>query len=124
MRIFPQFSARWGAVWATWTGTLKPTPLSRTYEVQIRYRLGASPKVDVLSPPLERLSDGTPIPHVYPGNRPCLYLPHSGEWTSCMFIADTIVPWIVLWLYYYEIWRVTGEWLGEGIHPDRKAEEA
>ena len=32
-----------------------------------------------------------------------------------MKIATSIVSWLVLWLYYYEIWRVTGEWLGGGI---------
>jgi hypothetical protein len=34
-----------------------------------------------------------------------------------MRIADTIVPWLILWLFYYEIWHVTGEWKGGGVHP-------
>lgn len=34
-----------------------------------------------------------------------------------MLIADTYIPWAIEWLYYYEIWLVTGEWCGGGIHP-------
>ena len=30
---------------------------------------------------------------------------------------ETIVPWASLWLYYYEVWHATGEWLGGGEHP-------
>jgi len=35
-------------------------------------------------------------------------------------ISNNIMPWISEWLYYYEIWPVTGEWYGGGIHPGRK----
>ena len=45
----------------------------------------------------------------------CLYYPKKHEWNKYMFISETIVPWALSWLYYYEIWRVTGEWLGGGI---------
>jgi len=29
-----------------------------------------------------------------------------------MIIAITILPWASLWLLYYEIWLLTGEWCG------------
>lgn len=48
----------------------------------------------------------------------CLYLPNSGEWTPEMPIAVTIVPWASVWLYFYEFWYATGEWLGGGVEPD------
>jgi hypothetical protein len=32
-----------------------------------------------------------------------------------MKIATTIIPWLSLWLYYYEVWHATGEWMGGGI---------
>jgi hypothetical protein len=35
-----------------------------------------------------------------------------------MKISDTIVPWAVLWLYYFEDWLATDEWKGGGKHPD------
>ena len=65
------------------------------------------------------------IPHTYERNyidknkqivRLCLYYPKYGEWKNYMYIADTIIPWTIEWLYYYEMWRITGEWLGGGIH--------
>ena len=55
---------------------------------------------------------------MYEQDRLCLYLPGTGEWTSDKPIALTIVPWTSLWLYFYEVWRATGEWLGGGIEPD------
>lgn len=119
----PQLKPSWRGTRATWTGLLQPSAASGEYRVRVDYRLGDSPKVSVLSPPLRRREDGGPIPHVYPGNRPCLYLPRSGEWDPNMFIAETIVPWTALWLLYYEGWLATGEWLGGGQHPDPKLEE-
>ncbi|MGH8092034.1 MAG: hypothetical protein ACREIF_00990 [Chthoniobacterales bacterium] len=35
-----------------------------------------------------------------------------------MRLADTIVPWTSRWLYFYEIWLATGEWMGGGIPHD------
>ena len=34
-----------------------------------------------------------------------------------MLIAETIVPWASEWLFYYEIWKGTGEWYGGGDWP-------
>jgi len=61
------------------------------------------------------------VPHTYIGDCLCLYYPDYDEWTSAMYIAETIVPWISLWLMYYEAWLATGEWLGGGIkHESRE----
>jgi hypothetical protein len=27
------------------------------------------------------------------------------------------VPWLLLWLSFYELWLITGEWHGGGVHP-------
>jgi len=41
-----------------------------------------------------------------------------------MLLADTIVPWLMSWLFFYEIWHAIGEWLGGGVeHSARKNEE-
>jgi hypothetical protein len=56
---------------------------------------------------------------MYDQERLCLYRPHRREWTPAMMIANTIIPWISEWLYFYELWLVTGEWLGGGEHPSR-----
>ena len=36
---------------------------------------------------------------------------HTG-YSGDMLLAKVIVPWIALWLYYYEVWHATGSWLG------------
>jgi hypothetical protein len=42
-------------------------------------------------------------------------LPGSGEWTNRKLIATTIIPWLMLWLLYYELWHATGIWQGGGV---------
>jgi hypothetical protein len=39
------------------------------------------------------------------------------EWEPTLLLSRTVVPWAVLWFYYFEIWLVTGEWPGNGAHP-------
>ncbi len=116
-RHFPDFKVRFKKGMATWVGTLQPSAASEAYTVTIQYSLPDVPRVWVVSPELINRPDGQRIPHVYEGKRLCLYLPGSGEWKKTMLIAETIVPWASLWLYYYEVWHATGEWLGGGVHP-------
>jgi len=98
-----------------WIGSLRPGDECETYQVKIEYRLGLRPKITVLSPKLRKQDGQSRIPHVYRGDHPCVYFPTTGEWHSGKHIATTIIPWLSLWLYYYEVWLVTGKWLGGGI---------
>ncbi len=60
------------------------------------------------------------IPHRYGPSEPCLYYP--GEFDPDReFIADVVVPWASEWLLHYELWLITGEWLGGGVHPRDEA---
>lgn len=94
---------------------LHPTPVSRRYTVKITHQPPFDPDVEVLAPALRLHPDAKGLPHVYPGNRLCLYEP--GEWKSNMPLANTVLPWTTEWLYYYEIWLATGEWTGGGDWP-------
>lgn len=98
-------------------GFLQPTPLNGRYRVRIEYRPGFLPKAFVEDPPLRSRSPEERIPHVYEGPRPCLYYPKTQEWRPDMRISDTILPWLLLWLFHYEIWLAGGDWYGGGIHP-------
>lgn len=102
----------------TWYCKIRPTVLSREYEVVITYRLKESPKVVVLGPNLKNLAGGRKLPHVYQQDPPrlCLYVPKYQEWTAAKKIATTIVPWTYSWLSYFEDWLVTNEWKGGGLH--------
>jgi hypothetical protein len=94
-----------------WIGKLQPTPLSATYTLRIKYRLGERPEVTVLDPILVS-RNGERLPHVFKGNLLCLFRYKYHEWISTMLIVNTIVPWTSLWLFHYEVWYATGVWCG------------
>lgn len=101
-------------------GDLQPSAITENYRVEVRYRLGDPPGVSVLSPELKNRPDGESPPHMYVGDKLCLYLPSANEWTPQKALAATIIPWASEWLLNYELWLVTGEWLGGGVHLPRK----
>lgn len=102
-------------------GAITPTPLCCTYQVRITYRAPGAPRAFVVGPPLRRRKPDECIPHTYKGDHPCLYFPATNEWRPDRRLADTIIPWLSEWLFYYEVWRAIGEWLGGGVHPTRRA---
>lgn len=100
-----------------WQGDFTPTPLSYTYRLKIEYQKGNYPKVYIVNPkPLPLAAGASKLPHTYDSKkqRICLFKPDLWEWTSSMSIADTIVHWAVLWMFFYESWVCTGKWLGGG----------
>jgi hypothetical protein len=97
------------------TGELQPTPVSHLYVVEIRYRIGNWPKALVPDRQLQPLEPGGKIPHTYGPTEPCLFYPHVQSWRRDMKLSDTVIPWLSVWLAFYEIWRATGEWYGGGI---------
>jgi hypothetical protein len=100
---------------AEWQGGVQPSPLGDTYTVRVRYEKYKSPLILVVSPELRLHEDAASIPHTYVGNKLCLHYPDYEEWSSDKYVAETIVPWVSLWLLYYEGWLATGKWLGGGI---------
>ncbi len=103
----------------SWVGDITPSANSLTYTVKVQYSLADGAKVYVINPNPLPLADGkTHLPHVYSHNkqRLCLYYPGVGEWNRSDLLVDTIFPWISEWLLHYELWLITGEWLGGGIH--------
>ncbi len=104
----------------TWRYSASPLPLSRDYDIRIEFRQGGKPEVFVDGPDLHTLADGRRIPHLY-RQRPvklCLYLPGTSEWQPWMLFDQTIVPWAMLWLFYFEEWLASDDWKGGGEHPE------
>jgi hypothetical protein len=117
---------------ATWEGVLAPD--KREHLVRVRYRVpmvlenitltDAQPRVQVLSPKLERHWDYEegPIPHVYKSEVDpslpflCLFSPSLGEWDVNDLLADTTIFWANEWLYFYQGWLLTKKWRGGGRH--------
>src|SRR4029079_6554414 len=119
MRMWwPTFSSRVCNGILTAEGELHPSELCATYRVRITLAGGKTPEVRVIHPGLRPRQDERPIPHMYAQERLCLYLPGTREWTPEKPIAVTILPWASLWLYFYEVWHATGEWLGGGTEPE------
>lgn len=115
LRAHPIFQAKLRRSLVSWTGDLKPTAMSETYTVRIDYPLRRRPTVWVLKPQLRGLTPEGKIKHTFADGSVCLHL-HE-DWTAAMFISETIVPWLLLWLYHYESWHATGNWLGGGHEP-------
>ncbi len=99
-----------------WRAELTPTPLSRSYRVEVSYRAGGLPRVRVLDELATR--EGRSLPHTYSDGTLCLHESH--DWMEWMYIADSIVPWTVEWLAHYELWVATGDWHGGGEWPPRR----
>jgi hypothetical protein len=117
-RICPDFNCKVQNGRLECKGSLQPFPFTKKYKVRITYRVGEFPKVHVESPALRSRHPNEPIPHTYEGSRPCLFLPSDqSEWSAEKILAETIVPWLALWLFYYETWLSTGKWQGGGEHP-------
>ena len=105
-----------------WEGTL--TPICQPYRVRLvyfcrrtfKYCMIVNPAiaVTVLDPKVGPNMRGTGerTPHIYALNAPpdsprlCLYDP--GDWYPHEAIADTILPWTIDWLFFYEGWLATG----------------
>jgi hypothetical protein len=98
-------------------GAIRPTSRSIPYQFVLTYNLAEKPKTKIVSPRLEKNFRGDEIPHLYPGEYLCLYRPKYWEFRKTDLLTDTIIHWTSLWLYFYEQWHVTGEWLGGGEHP-------
>lgn len=99
---------------------LKPSEGSITYKVKVCAKLGST-NVDVfvVDPNIRELKKKLAISHLYPNGSLCLYYPDYNEWNADDLWADTLIPWTSLWLYFFELWIATGEWMGGGIHPER-----
>lgn len=114
----------------SWKYSTKPSPLSRTYEVLITNEAGGKPEAFILSPDLNVLAAGGVIPHIYRDKQCyapdatclCLYRIKRGDWNSRMLLANTVVPWVDLWLLFFEDWVVSKEWSGGGDHPVQTSE--
>ena len=117
-RLFPVYKARLGKDRLSFIGNIAPFGCADTYRVHIDYRMRSRPSVWVLTPPLHSIGDGIAIPHTFSDGSLCLHIP--GQWQSDMTIAEYIVPWIAEWLFYYEVWLATGEWIGGGAAHARK----
>jgi len=96
---------------------LRPTPISKQYDVKICFDKYLGVNVYVINEELEIAENRSKLPHIYPpfdAQRLCLYSPKKKQWTREKLLISTIVPWASEWLQFYELWLINGDWLGGG----------
>ena len=101
---------------------VKPTNVSVSYNIEISFDGKSRPKVFVKEPDIVSTILNKAKVHMYGDGSLCLY--YNLQWTEFNYQTDvfsnTIIPWISLWLFYYEIWLFTDEWIGGGYHNGEK----
>lgn len=121
---FPWFIAKRGRAFIEWTGKVRPSTSSPEYTLSVKFffnwgfshrKRNHAVEVRVLSPSLPLFPGKKKLPHVYSGNRLCLFYPKYREWSSESLIANTIMDWAIFWLAHYEIWASTGIWTADEV---------
>lgn len=113
--LFPSFTCGKGSKLVC-RGAIRPSPLSAVYRIRIEYDGTSAPKAWMEDPEIKPREPGGEIPHTYNNERPCFFTPRF-DWRPDLKIAVTVIPWLSLWLLYYEAWHATGVWQGGGTHP-------
>jgi hypothetical protein len=134
VQAYPTFTPVAMTGWfGIWEGTLRP--VMQSYRIRVKYirynpftwGLLDHPHVEVfvLDPKVGHDPRGTgePPPHVFlVGHDPefpalCLFDPARREWSPADHIEETIIPWSIEWLMWFELWVWDGIWRGGGRHP-------
>jgi hypothetical protein len=105
---FPCFHCHLQRNHLTCHGTIQPEEGCDRYKVTIKYLKGSFPKVYITEPFIRPSSKC----HIYSDGSLCLYDYRESPWNELMMIHETIIPWTAEWLVFYELWKITGEWLG------------
>ena len=78
------------------------------YHLKILYLNKEPPKIFIRHP---LLAENTI--HTYKDSSLCLYHFSEFEWDDAKSIAYDLIPWIYMWIYFYERWLEYGEWFGD-----------
>lgn len=78
------------------------------YRIEIIYSPKKAPNIFIVNPILVPNAK-----HTFKDNSLCLYHWSNFSWDDSKSISNDLVPWIYLWIYFYEVWVKTGLWLAE-----------
>jgi len=109
---YPQFKvSRDKDDYIVFKGKLQVKPELPVYSVKIIYRGDDAPRIYILDPaPVAK------APHIYSNTQSlCLYHPKNYKWVGSKLVADDIMGWTAGWIYFYEYWLQTGEWIGPAV---------
>ncbi|MGB7291242.1 MAG: hypothetical protein WBD99_03625 [Thermodesulfobacteriota bacterium] len=101
-------------------GWIQPSEQSVRYRVEIVYEPWNSPEIRILEPEIE----ASPSTHIYSNRNICLYDWREQQWQKGWHLHETIIPWMAEWLVFYELFLMTGKWLGiSSMHGTEKSLE-
>ena len=110
---FPQLHSKQKGENIVFTGDLFVKPELPVYNVSVEYRGDLRPIVKVNSPALVDKP-----PHTFSDKSLCLYHSDNFKWSADKFIAKEIMQWTIVWIYFYEYWLQTGEWIAPEVSHD------
>ena len=120
-KSFPNFLTHVNGDTLVSTGPIQPTEYSQKYTIKITYRWNNNPKVIIVHPKIQFDKNI----HMYSDGTLCLYYWKEQPWQNTFHINETIIPWVAEWLVHYEIYELTGKWLGQAVeHSGDKQKEA
>lgn len=116
---YPQFRSSVKGLSIKFIGQLMIKPELPIYKVSIEYRGHIRPLVHVISPALVENA-----PHTYHDKSLCLFHPSNFNWNAYKIIANEIMQWTIAWIYFYEYWLQSGDWIGPEVpHITEKTNE-
>ena len=94
-----------------WRGQVRTHAGGQVYVIDIDagVRPGDAVRIWCREPVLVPLGDTGHPPHTFGDGSLCV---NDEPPARFKFLAETVVPWVYSWLYFYERWLETGEWLG------------
>lgn len=89
-------------------GNIQPSDTSATYRIDLVYKPWSAPEVRILTPEIKPERHL----HFYKDGTLCLYDWREQPWQRHWHLTDTVIPWTAEWLLFYELFLLTGKWLG------------
>jgi hypothetical protein len=108
-KFFPCFRCRYSKrLQLECIGEVTPAVHCPSYKILVHYQYDGVPTVGITDPLI------TPLPeiHMYKDRSLCLYFPKDDQWKISDDLHKKIIPWVAEWLVFYELYLLTGKWLG------------
>lgn len=90
-------------------GKVKPNGCKEEYSFSIHYKPEKPPKFYITNPKIAYNKEL----HMYKEGNLCLYFPDDMPWSDNISIAKKMIPWLIEWIIFYELWLITGMWFGK-----------
>lgn len=82
---------------------------SNSYDIRVGYRFSDGM---VVAPLLSPCIGSSPVIHLNPNRTLCLFDPQDYPINKRFILADEIIPWVLEWTFYYELFLLSGVWRG------------